>query len=431
VTACLFVVTLIVTWQVGRLIAARQSVEFDSEVARVESRMRERAADYAQVLRSAVAFLEASPEPPNDIWARYVAALDLPGHLPGFESLDVVDADAVGDRDSAWREAMLRAGHTGTVALSARLFDEGHFVAVAPLRRDGQTIGWVTATLAADPFTRTLMETASPLELEVYDGERAMAGSLLLTAGLQDRPRLWLGGRDAFAREAPVDVLGRPWLVRYRAPERFISLSDRVVPWLAFVGGILATWLFHLTARSAALVRQQATHDALTGLANRTLFMKHVQATAEASKRGGRNFALVFIDIDGFKAVNDRHGHHAGDQLLKAIAGRLKHGMRQDDLLSRLGGDEFAAILAGGSDVQIDAAHYGQRVVDQISKPFTLALPDGDVRVSVGASVGVAVHPRHGEAWDALLVAADEAMYRAKRAGKGRCVLADLGEVLG
>jgi diguanylate cyclase (GGDEF)-like protein len=201
------------------------------------------------------------------------------------------------------------------------------------------------------------------------------------------------------------------------------------VPFLAFAGGILATWLFNLTARSAAIVREQATHDALTGLANRSLFMKRVQATGESGRRARRPFAIVFIDIDGFKSVNDRHGHRAGDELLKAIAGRLKHGMRHDDLLARLGGDEFAAILSGGTDPQADAAHYGQRVVEQISKPFTLALPDGDVRVSVGASVGIAVHPRHGEAWDDLLVAADKAMYRAKRSGKGRCVLA--GEALG
>ncbi|HKY93639.1 MAG TPA: sensor domain-containing diguanylate cyclase [Nevskiaceae bacterium] len=429
-TSLLLLTTLILTWQVDRLIAARQALRFDDEVTRVEWMLRQRADAYAQVLRSAAAYVVTAPRPPSETWSRYVASLDLPAHLPGFRSLEVVDARSPIEITPARRDVMNRAARAGTVTLSERLpatiggkADEARFLMAAPLRDGSSIAGWIVATLEADAFSSSLLGGASPLQFEVYDGARLEASALLHPSG-----GVTTSSDQDFPVARPIEVLGRSWILRYRAPAQFVPITDRLVPFLAFAGGILATWLFYLIARSAAVVRQQANHDALTGLANRGLFMNRVQAATEASRRVQRHFALVFIDIDGFKAVNDRHGHRAGDELLKAIAGRLKHGMRHTDLLARLGGDEFAAILCGGTDPQSDAAHYGQRVVEQIAKPFTLALPDGDVRVSVGASVGIAVHPLHGDAWDALLVAADEAMYRAKRSGKGRCVLA--GEVL-
>ena len=179
--------------------------------------------------------------------------------------------------------------------------------------------------------------------------------------------------------------------------------------------------------RAEEQVRHEATHDALTGLPNRALFLDRLEGALERSRRSQRSFALLYIDIDGFKPVNDTYGHLTGDQLLQAIAGRLLARMRKSDTVARLGGDEFAVILEEAVEVPSAALNAGVEICALLSEPYDLG---PDIRVTVGASIGVTCHPSQGEDGaarprDAVIRAADDAMYRAKRSGRNRCELAE------
>ena len=172
--------------------------------------------------------------------------------------------------------------------------------------------------------------------------------------------------------------------------------------------------------------RHQATHDPLTGLANRLLFIDRLQKSLARAERQNGQCALFYIDIDNFKPVNDRHGHHAGDLLLRLLSQRMMETMRKVDSVARLGGDEFAAVMEQPAD-EADALAAAQRLAHSLSQPCRLELggDSGTVEVQVGASIGVALYPRHGGDLESLLQAADAVMYRAKKAGKNQCFLAE------
>ncbi len=161
-------------------------------------------------------------------------------------------------------------------------------------------------------------------------------------------------------------------------------------------------------------IRQLAQRDALTGVANRLLFDEHLRRALSLSARAGHLVALLYIDLDNFKPVNDTLGHVAGDELLKSSAERITQQVRESDTVARLGGDEFAVILAHITGPQ-DAAVVAQRILDALRKPFSLPPEGRDVRI--GASIGIAICP--ADAWhaEALLKAADAAMYQAKQDG--------------
>lgn len=162
-----------------------------------------------------------------------------------------------------------------------------------------------------------------------------------------------------------------------------------------------------------------AHYDPLTGLANRSQFndrMEHAEARAQ---RTGEKLAVLFMDLDGFKQVNDQHGHHAGDLLLAAAADRIRAVLRDSDTVARLGGDEFAVLMEGLSDPSF-ATRTAERLCDAFRAPFDL---EGGAVVQVGLSLGVATI-RDGEGHDPLRDA-DIAMYRAKALGKGRWELFD------
>lgn len=161
-------------------------------------------------------------------------------------------------------------------------------------------------------------------------------------------------------------------------------------------------------------VEHIAFHDALTGLPNRLLLADRVNQAVVASQRSGRICAIAFIDLDGFKAVNDTHGHEAGDQLLKEIARRAVAAVRVGDTVARLGGDEFVLVI-GGLDDRVRCDVVLGRLLESIAKPVLLS--NGAI-VSVTGSVGVALCPEVGVKPSLLLAAADRAMYEAKNAGK-------------
>jgi diguanylate cyclase (GGDEF)-like protein len=150
-----------------------------------------------------------------------------------------------------------------------------------------------------------------------------------------------------------------------------------------------------------------AHSDPLTGAANRSGFATALQAALR--RRDGSATGVVFVDLDAFKPVNDVHGHAIGDAVLTQVVERLRHGMRDGDLVGRLGGDEFALLLREVTPAGLAAVT--KRVREAITAPMTF----GDLTVRVGASVGVSSAPRDGTTVDALLAAADERMYREKR----------------
>ncbi len=168
-------------------------------------------------------------------------------------------------------------------------------------------------------------------------------------------------------------------------------------------------------ARAGEELRHQAYHDALTGLPNRASFAERLDATLAQASRHQRRCALLFIDLDRFKVVNDSLGHPAGDELLKEVAGRLRRTLRAGDQLFRMGGDEFCLIQAEIA-APADAERAAQRVIDAMKPPPWI---DGHA-VAIGATVGIAIFPGDGLSGADLLKHADVALYVAKDSGRGR-----------
>ncbi|MEA2419159.1 MAG: hypothetical protein QOE60_1365 [Thermoleophilaceae bacterium] len=188
---------------------------------------------------------------------------------------------------------------------------------------------------------------------------------------------------------------------------------------LTLLAGFIRTAVTFRDVRALAHTRREALTDDLTGLANRRMFRRRLDDAIVAARATDGKVALLVIDLDQFKELNDALGHHAGDQLLGEIGPRLKRMLRATDTLARLGGDEFALILSDPTD-EISALRVGDRVLSQISRPF----PINDLALGVGASIGIALFPDHGDRGEELLRAADVAMYNAKRLRSGREIYA-------
>lgn len=159
--------------------------------------------------------------------------------------------------------------------------------------------------------------------------------------------------------------------------------------------------------------RRLSMHDPLTELPNRLMLRERLVALCRGLP-DGHGFAVLCLDLDGFKAVNDRHGHAAGDWLLKSVARRLSDAVRVEDLVCRVGGDEFVVLLPGAGEPVV--AEIAQRMLRAVAQPHDLG---GMVSLPARTSVGVAFAPQDGSEPDALLLAADEGLYAAKRDGKG------------
>lgn len=163
-------------------------------------------------------------------------------------------------------------------------------------------------------------------------------------------------------------------------------------------------------------VNFMAYHDKLTGLPNRALFFDRMAQAISQARRGKKRVALLFLDLDGFKQVNDRHGHDAGDIVLKVVVERMTSSVRAMDTIARLGGDEFTVILSELDAIE-DTTPVAEKLISSVRQP--IVLPDGE-ECQVGASIGIAIYPDNGTEADLLLSAADTAMYTSKGGGKGR-----------
>jgi diguanylate cyclase (GGDEF)-like protein/PAS domain S-box-containing protein len=158
-----------------------------------------------------------------------------------------------------------------------------------------------------------------------------------------------------------------------------------------------------------------ARTDALTGLANRVTFGDRLRNACAAARRGAKPFAVLYLDLDRFKEVNDTLGHPMGDKLLQSVAARLRELTRETDVVARLGGDEFAILQADAIEPTL-AGTLARKVIDSISAPHVIDEHD----LNVGASVGIAIYAGEGEAPEILMQQADQALYRAKEEGRGR-----------
>ncbi len=180
-------------------------------------------------------------------------------------------------------------------------------------------------------------------------------------------------------------------------------------------GGFVTTYLDVTENRMAqARTAHMAHHDTLTGLPNRLLLRDRLGQVLAAIPRGGSPVAVHYLDLDRFKPVNDRYGHATGDDLLKAVADRLRQETRPTDTSARIGGDEFIVVQTG-IRTPADAEVLARRLVDAIAREFVI----GEQTLHIGASIGVALAPNHGVEPDELIRLSDAALYEAKSAGRG------------
>jgi diguanylate cyclase (GGDEF)-like protein/PAS domain S-box-containing protein len=163
-------------------------------------------------------------------------------------------------------------------------------------------------------------------------------------------------------------------------------------------------------------IRQLAYHDALTGLPNRALFNDRIDVALAHARRNGAILAVLLLDLDHFKRVNDTLGHATGDKLLQAVGQRLTTLLRDSDTVCRMGGDEFLILLTGIAEAE-DVAKVAERILQAMREPFVLDGPE----LSITTSVGIAVYPEDGEDGDALITNTDFAMYMAKQQGRDNC----------
>lgn len=238
----------------------------------------------------------------------------------------------------------------------------------------------------------------------------------------------WIVADDqAEARAAFDRCLGVPGAIA--STEFRLSDATGVVRWFAArmsdrstdpaVGGVIVT-LHDITERKEIerTVTHVAFHDGLTGLPNRNLFGDRAKQAVHRAARTRRDIAVLFLDLDGFKEVNDRYGHETGDELLCQIAERLDQAVRETDTVARMGGDEFAVLIESSFDATLEAQQVADRILEAVTAPFALTNGPASVGVSIGISVG-----DHTTTVSSLLRDADAAMYRAKATGKNRWVL--------
>lgn len=226
-----------------------------------------------------------------------------------------------------------------------------------------------------------------------------------------------VGGEEYFYVAAPIQ--GAPWKIVAAVPTTALYAPFHASRWGAWLTlGVLALFaaaLLYLFGRFTAgrqYFRHRALHCPLTGLANRNLLEEHVTRELGKLARVPGSVALMYVDLDNFKSINDNYGHEGGDQLLIQVADRLRGGLRPYDVAARVGGDEFVVLLPAVS--REDAEELAARILFALEQPFEM----GRGQVRVGSSIGITL-TRSPLAMDEFVSRADEAMYQAKKAGKG------------
>jgi len=241
-------------------------------------------------------------------------------------------------------------------------------------------------------------------------------------------------GEEAFAEiEGHFARVLRGHPITYERVRRLASgeirhIEVKLLPHLGERGRVLGC--FAVTAditehkQAQERMRRVAHHDSLTGLPNRILFDDRLAQSIRLARRASRGFALLFLDLDRFKQVNDSLGHGAGDELLKEVAARLRRQVRESDTVARIGGDEFTVILADVARRE-EAETVARKIIAALSAP--IPLDGGKHVVSVGISIGIARYPSDAQDADALVRLADAAMYDAKQGVCGHALSSSAG----
>jgi diguanylate cyclase (GGDEF)-like protein/PAS domain S-box-containing protein len=219
--------------------------------------------------------------------------------------------------------------------------------------------------------------------------------------------------------------------VTYQSEFRFVR-PDGIIKWVVSVGSPekrnnkVVSWIGTITDITPMKAYQEqlesiAHYDALTSLPNRVLLSDRLSHAMVRCQRRNQSLAVAFMDLDGFKVVNDLHGHHVGDKLLVALSQRMKAALRDGDTLARIGGDEFIAIMGDLKNIE-DSQPVLERLLEAASEPITV----GELVMRVSVSIGVTIYPQDGVDADQLMRHADQAMYVAKQRGKNRYHVFDI-----
>ncbi len=262
-----------------------------------------------------------------------------------------------------------------------------------------------------------LVEMERAAFARVSAGDLPGAQAILNGPAYSDQKAVLAAGSDAFMEELQASADAQ---LRSLTQHSWWLLAGLMVLALGAFAGLWRHLAAHLSEAETAFAEKQAEvtrlalHDPLTGLANRRYLRMQLEGAIARALREKARFALMVLDLDGFKPINDRHGHAAGDEVLMEISRRLNAQVRKGEIVARLGGDEFVVVLSADatSDAPIRAAH---RLIASLSE--AIVLPQGEVRVS--ASVGVAFYPGDGAQTDELIRKADVALYRAKNEARG------------
>ncbi|MBI4742776.1 MAG: CHASE domain-containing protein [Betaproteobacteria bacterium] len=351
--------------------------------------------------------------------------------------------------DPVRRQAMEKARDSGMAAITGKvrlIIDSGTdappgFIMYLPIyahgemrdsvtRRRKHLVGWVYASFHVNDFMASLYGKQLPgLSLAIYDGVVPADGALLFRSA------------DGAGRTAPaltaneyMVVAGHTWMLSMVTQPEFETGLGRDAASVIAVTGIglsvllaLLVWLM-LTGRTRALrlaaemteeLRHMAQHDALTDLPTRALFSERLHRELARAKRHDGRFAMIFLDLDNFKPINDNFGHAVGDLLLQQVARRLQASVRVSDTIGRIGGDEFVVLLPEltGAGTALVLA---EKIRQAVRHPFIV---DGR-KLSITCSLGVAIYPDDGADEIVLTKSADEAMYRAKESGRDSVRLA-------
>jgi diguanylate cyclase (GGDEF)-like protein len=221
--------------------------------------------------------------------------------------------------------------------------------------------------------------------------------------------------RKTFREGSPLVDLELPWRKKTESELSHIRLSAIPLPFRLSGEPLALLTLEDVTQRKSSEeeIRRLAYHDSLTGLPNRTLFYDRLKVAMVQARRSRKGLAVMFLDLDRFKEVNDSLGHSMGDALLKVAGERLNGLLRKGDTVSRMGGDEFLLMLPETSRHE-DAARIARKILDAFQEPFAV----GGHEIRITTSIGIALYPEEGEDADTLMKKADIAMYRAKEMGR-------------
>jgi diguanylate cyclase (GGDEF)-like protein/PAS domain S-box-containing protein len=338
-----------------------------------------------------------------------VEVVVVPAYVKGRVILTAYIRD-LSDRRRGERLAAARQRATQALTASLSLAEASPAVLDALVNGLGCTEAhlWVAE---GDPPVPSLAGTSSnpsPAALPVPPDDS------LARRALEDGAAVWSGpppGGGGVTLAVPVRVGGQVLGVLEVASDRAQAREAEWVPALADIGSLFA--LFLKRQRAEADLQRFARYDSLTGLPNRSFFLDTLDRTLSRAGRQRTRSALVFIDLDGFKAVNDGLGHAAGDTVLQTMSERLRAGTRSSDLVARIGGDEFTVLVQNLARAD-DAALVARGLLDRLARPCRADEHD----VSISASAGISVYPEDGTDADTLLRNADLAMYRAKQEGK-------------